>query len=66
MLKKGTKLYSILTGSCPQCHQESMYVEKNPYNLKELYHMNEKCSHCGLQYKIEPSFFMEQCMLAMH
>ena len=57
MLKKGTKLYSILTGSCPQCHQESMYVEKNPYNLKELYHMNEKCSQCGLQYKIEPSFF---------
>lgn len=57
MLKKGTKLYSILTGSCPQCHEESMYVEKNPYNLKELYHMNENCSHCGLQYKIEPSFF---------
>jgi hypothetical protein len=30
MLKKGNKLYSILTGSCPKCHEESMYMNKNP------------------------------------
>lgn len=57
MLKKGTKLYSILTGSCPKCHQESMYEDKNPYHLSKLYTMHEKCSHCDLQYQIEPSFF---------
>lgn len=57
MLKKGTKLYSILTGSCPKCHEESMYVEKNPYKLNSLYKMHETCSHCGTKYKIEPSFF---------
>ena len=57
MLKKGTKLYSILTGSCPKCHEESMYVEKNPYKINSLYKMNEECGHCGLHYKIEPSFF---------
>ena len=57
MLKKGSTLYSILTGSCPKCHQESMYVDKNPYNLKSLYKMNDTCSHCHTQYKIEPSFF---------
>jgi len=57
MLKKGSKLYSILTGSCPHCHQESMYVDGNPYHLKELYHMHERCSHCQTQYQIEPSFF---------
>lgn len=57
MLKKGNKLYSILTGSCPRCHKESMYVERNPYSLGKLFKMNERCSHCGLKYKMEPSFF---------
>lgn len=57
MLKKGSKLYSILTGSCPKCHEESMYVEKNPYKLNTLYKMNETCSHCKTRYVIEPSFF---------
>ena len=57
MLKKGSKLHSILTGSCPRCQEESMYLNKNPYILGKLYAMNENCSHCGLKYKIEPSFF---------
>ena len=26
MLKKGSKLYSILTGTCPKCQNESMYL----------------------------------------
>ena len=57
MLKKGTKLNSILTGTCPRCQEESMYVDQNPYNLKNIYTMHEDCSRCGLHYQIEPSFF---------
>ncbi|SDQ05828.1 DUF983 domain-containing protein [Flagellimonas zhangzhouensis] len=57
MLKKGTKLYSILTGSCPRCQEESMYETSNPYALSKIFKMNERCSHCDLKYKIEPSFF---------
>ena len=57
MLKKGSKLNSILTGSCPTCHQESMYLDKNPYNVLNVYKMHENCSHCGTKYKMEPSFF---------
>ena len=76
MLKKGSKLNSILTGTCPKCQNETMYVDKNPYNLRKVLKMNEsmyldknplhfsklikmheKCSHCGLRYEIEPSFF---------
>ncbi|MEM9647299.1 MAG: DUF983 domain-containing protein [Bacteroidota bacterium] len=57
MLKKGNKLYSILTGSCPKCHQESMYQNTNPYAISQLFKMHERCSHCGTKYKIEPSFF---------
>ena len=51
------KLYSILFGSCPKCHQESMYVNKNPYILSDALKMHERCSHCNSKYKIEPSFF---------
>jgi len=57
MLKKGSKLNSILTGTCPRCQEESMYVDQNPYNIKNIYKMHENCSHCGLHYQIEPSFF---------
>jgi len=57
MLKKGYKLYSILTGSCPKCHEESMYVDKNPYRPGYLFKMHERCSICDTKYKIEPSFF---------
>lgn len=57
MLKKGNKLYSILTGSCPKCHEESMYVNKNPYKPGHLFKMHERCSNCNTKYKIEPSFF---------
>lgn len=57
MLKKGSKLYSILTGTCPKCHEESMYVDKNPYNMLNIFKMHERCSHCNTKYKIEPSFF---------
>ncbi len=57
MLKKGTKLYSILTGSCPKCHEDPMYQNKNPYVLSDTLKMHEQCSHCGTKYKIEPSFF---------
>ena len=57
MLKKGSKLYSILTGTCPKCQNESMYLDKNPLHLNKILKMHEKCSHCGLRYQIEPSFF---------
>lgn len=57
MLKKGSKLYSILTGTCPKCQNESMYMDKNPLHLNKILKMHDTCSHCGLKYQIEPSFF---------
>ncbi len=57
MLKKGNKLYSILTGSCPKCHEEFMYINKNAYVLTDTLKMHKRCSNCNTKYKIEPSFF---------
>ena len=57
MLKKGSKLNSILTGSCPRCQKESMYTDNNLLHFSKLLKMNSHCSHCGLKYQMEPSFF---------
>ena len=54
---KGTKIYSIITGACPKCHQESMYETKNPYILSDVLKINDHCSNCKLKYRLEPSFF---------
>ncbi|MGB5941269.1 MAG: DUF983 domain-containing protein [Leeuwenhoekiella sp.] len=56
-LLQGTKIYSILTGTCPVCQKDKMYVNPNPYALSETLKMHERCRHCGTKYKIEPSFF---------
>ena len=57
ILKKGNKLYSILTGKCPKCHHELMYKTSNAYVLSQTLKMHERCGHCQTKYKIEPSFF---------
>ncbi|WP_299111401.1 DUF983 domain-containing protein [uncultured Winogradskyella sp.] len=57
MIRKGMKLYSILFGACPKCHQESMYTVKNPYVLSDTLKINDNCSHCNTKYRMEPSFF---------
>lgn len=56
-LFKGTKVYSTFTGTCPVCHKGKIYVEPNPWKLRQLMKMHERCSHCGLKFMIEPAFF---------
>lgn len=57
MFKKGSKLYSILFNKCPKCHNGDFMAEKNILKLNKAFKMNESCSHCGLKYMMEPSFF---------
>ncbi len=52
-----SKLYSILTGTCPVCHRGEMYVEKNPYKISQTLKMHDRCSQCNTKFKMEPSFF---------
>ena len=54
---KGTKLYSIFTGTCPVCHSAKMYKNKNAYAISQTLQMHERCTHCDTKFKIEPSFF---------
>lgn len=57
MLKKGTKLYSIVKMKCPRCHEGNLFVNANPYNIKTLGKMPEKCPVCGQSYSPEPGFY---------
>ncbi|MEM7186013.1 MAG: DUF983 domain-containing protein [Bacteroidota bacterium] len=56
-LLKGTKVYSIFTGTCPVCHTGKMYQNRNAYKTSETLKMHERCPHCNTKFKIEPSFF---------
>lgn len=50
-------LYSTLFNKCPRCHKGDVFNSKNPYALKKIFSMQERCSHCDLKYQKEPSFF---------
>lgn len=34
-----------------------MYLDNNLLHVSKVLKMHEHCSHCGLKYQIEPSFF---------
>jgi uncharacterized protein (DUF983 family) len=50
-------IISMLFNKCPRCHHGDVFTEKNPYNLGKIFSLHETCSHCGLKYEKEPSFF---------
>jgi uncharacterized protein (DUF983 family) len=56
-LKKGTKLYSILTQTCPRCQEGKLFSVRNPYNLKRFIDMPDCCPVCKQDFKIEPGFY---------
>ena len=56
MLKKGTKLFSILKMKCPKCNKGRFY-ESHPYNLKKIGEVKKECNNCNLKYDMEPGFF---------
>lgn len=56
MLKKGSRLYSILKMKCPQCHEGDFFIS-HPYDLKKAGELHETCSVCHIKYSKEPGFY---------
>ena len=52
-----SSLISLARFKCPKCHKGDMFVNKNPFNLKMLTTMPEKCPHCGQLMELEPGFY---------
>lgn len=57
MLKKGTKLYSILKFKCPHCHEGEFYKSRNPYNFSSMAVNYDSCPKCHRKYSLEPGFY---------
>lgn len=64
LLKKGTKLYSILKFKCPRCQEGDLFLVKNPYRLKYLDKMPHYCSCCGEDLQREVGFYYGAMMIS--
>ncbi len=56
LLKKGTKLYSIMSFKCPKCHEGNLF-EHNSFAFKKSFDMPDHCPNCGFKYLPEPGFY---------
>lgn len=56
MFKKGSKMYSIVNMTCPQC-QEGEFFVSSAYNLKKVGETHVHCPKCNLKYAKEPGFY---------
>lgn len=57
MINKGTKLYSVLKGKCPRCHEGEFFKHSVTINPKKITKLYDNCPKCNLKYMMEPSFF---------
>jgi uncharacterized protein (DUF983 family) len=42
---------------CPRCHEGKLFLNPNPYNLRDITMMYDTCPVCGQDYVIEPGFY---------
>lgn len=57
MFQKGSKLYSILRGKCPRCHEGDFFVYPLSYRPGRITKIHTHCPSCQLKYMLEPSFY---------
>jgi hypothetical protein len=50
-------LAALFRQKCPRCREGSLFMDKNPYHLKTLFHMHENCPVCGQPTELEPGFY---------
>jgi len=56
LLKKGSKLFSILKMKCPRCHVGDLF-ETGTFSFQKSFHMPPNCNKCGQRYYLEPGFY---------
>ena len=48
---------SVLTNKCPRCREGHIYKSSNPYNLRTVTDMHERCPVCGQPTDLEVGFY---------
>ena len=64
LLKKGTKLYSILKLKCQRCQEGDLFLTQNPYNLKMFDKMPRRCPVCGEDFEKETGYYWGAMMVS--
>ena len=54
---KPNYLWSIFTMRCPRCRKGPMFVESNPWKLRQTLRMPEKCTECAQPFELEVGFW---------
>jgi Protein of unknown function (DUF983) len=53
----GDVLYSTVANKCPRCHRGRVFINSNPYSIKNGLTMNKYCPRCHLKYEREVGYF---------
>lgn len=64
LIKKGTKIYSVLYLKCPKCNEGDLFLCKNPYNYKLFDKMPDKCPVCNEDFVREIGFYWGAMMVS--
>ena len=56
-MKLITKIKSSFQHKCPQCLESDMFIDPNPYHLKNMSKMYSHCPNCGLNFEPEPGYY---------
>ncbi|MBC7829365.1 MAG: DUF983 domain-containing protein [Chitinophagaceae bacterium] len=57
--KKGKPnfFWSVFTMKCPRCRRGKMFTNNNPWNLKKVLSMYDRCPECAQPYELEVGFW---------
>ena len=50
-------LWSLFSMKCPRCRRGPMFTNNNPWRLKRVFSMPERCAECGQPYELEVGFW---------
>ena len=51
------KLKAILFAKCPNCYKGNLFLDSNPYHIKNMDKMHKNCPNCNLDYSNETGFY---------
>jgi hypothetical protein len=55
--EKPNFLWSIVTMKCPRCRKGPMFLDPNPWKLKQTLKMPQTCPECGQPFELEVGFW---------
>ncbi len=50
-------ILNLLACKCPRCRKGNMFIDSNPWRLKNTLKMNKTCPVCGQPFDIEVGFY---------